>query len=76
MKLFNMIRLEDVSNNSGTGTVAQGCVFDDGTVAMRWLSNYRSTVVFKSLSELKKIHCHKGKTIIEYVDQTFNGGSE
>jgi hypothetical protein len=74
MQLFNMIRLEDVSNNSGTGLVAQGCVFDDGTVTMRWLSKNRSTVVFNSLSVLKKIHCHKGKTIIEYVSQSFNGG--
>jgi hypothetical protein len=71
MRLFNMIRLEDVSNNSGTGIVAQGCIFDDGTVTMRWLSRNRSTVVFNSLAVLKKIHCHKGKTIIEYVSESY-----
>jgi hypothetical protein len=70
MKLFNLIRLMDVSGNSGTGIVAQGVVFDDGTVTMRWLSNkYRSTVVFKSMRELKGIHGHRGKTIIEYIGQ-------
>ncbi|MEN6293755.1 MAG: hypothetical protein ABFD07_17285 [Methanobacterium sp.] len=74
MRLFHMIRLEDVSNNSGTGLVAQGCIFDDGTVTMRWLSRNRSTVVFNSMAVLKKIHCHKGKTIIEYVSENFNGG--
>jgi hypothetical protein len=35
MRLFLLIRNEDVSGVSGTGIVAEGVEFSDGTVAMR-----------------------------------------
>ena len=36
MRTFRLIRDEDPTGISGTGSVAEGVEFDDGTVAMRW----------------------------------------
>jgi hypothetical protein len=58
----------DISGVSGIGVVAQGVEFDDGVAVMRWMTDRRSTVIFKSLEELKEIHGHGGCTTIEFVD--------
>lgn len=67
MKLFDLVRDEDESGVSGTGTVAQGVVFDDGTAVIRWLTKFASTAVYNSVDELIAIHGHGGKTIVRYV---------
>lgn len=36
----------------------QGVVFDDGTTAVRWLTEHRSTSVWASFSELMAVHGH------------------
>lgn len=36
----------------------QGAVFDDGTVAVRWLTAYRSVSIWDSLASLEAIHGH------------------
>lgn len=67
MRPFNLDRLEDESGVSGTGTVAQGVVFDDGTCAMRWLTNKASTAIYDSITDLEAIHGHGGKTKVVYL---------
>lgn len=62
MKTFALHRNEDVSGTSGTGKVAQGVEFDDGTVALRWLTRYRSTAFYANAGDLETIHGHDGKT--------------
>ena len=47
---------------SGTGKVAEGVVFMDGTAVMRWLTEHRSTTVYESAREVVAIHGHGGKT--------------
>lgn len=64
MRAFRLYRIEDVSGVSGTGIVAQGVEFDDGTAALRWLTEYRSTVLYDSLDTLEKIHGHDGRTVV------------
>ena len=65
MKIFYLKRGEDESGVSGTGRVAQGCVFDNGKVSVTWLSEHPSVTVYDSIGEVTAIHGHGGKTIIE-----------
>lgn len=65
-RTFDLVRLQDVSGISGTGIVAEGCVFSDGTTALRWLTEHRSTVVYESAREALAIHGHGGATIFRY----------
>ena len=64
MKIFHFFRHEDHSGVSGTGTVAEGVEFSNGWCALRWLSNKSSFCFYQSLSEVKAIHGHGGKTEI------------
>jgi len=66
MKLFHLERTEDASGVSGIGKVAEGVVFDDGTVVLRWLTDVKSTVVFESIRDVESVHGHEGKTRIVY----------
>lgn len=73
MKRFKLIRDKDVTGVSGTGVVAEGVVFADGTVAMRWISLNASTVIYDDIVAVEIIHNHKGTkneggTHIEFMD--------
>lgn len=47
----------------------EGVVFSDGTVAIRWLTEYRSTSVWSDWESLDKIHGHpEYGTIVEWLD--------
>jgi hypothetical protein len=62
MKIFYLKRTEDESGISGTGRVAQGFVFDNGKVAVTWLSEHPSVTVYDTIGEVHAIHGHGGKT--------------
>lgn len=66
MRTFRLERVIDESGVSGTGIVAQGVEFDDGSCALRWLTKHRSTAVYDSATTLEKIHGHGGKTLVVY----------
>lgn len=67
MKQFHLVRDEDVSGVSGTGVVAEGVQFSDGTVALRWTAGeHRSTVVWNDIKSVEVIHGHNGATRIEW----------
>lgn len=68
MKRFNLVRNEDETGVSGTGLVAQGVEFDDGTCAMRWLTSKASTAVYNDILDLEDIHGHNGKTVVVWID--------
>lgn len=59
---FRMMRDVDVSGVSGTGCVAEGIVFCDGRVALRWLTETGSTTTFDSLDDCMSVHSHDGRT--------------
>lgn len=59
---FFLVRDIDVSGVSGSGRVAEGFVFADGTVALRWLTESPSTALYNSLEDLQNIHGHNGLT--------------
>ena len=62
MKIFYLKRTEDESGISGTGRVAQGFIFDNGKVAVTWLSDHPSVTIYDSIGEVHAIHGHGGKT--------------
>ena len=66
MTKFWLDRKEDASGISGTGPVAQGFVFDDGKVVLRWLTEFKSIGIYDSLSDVEAIHGHEGKTLIRW----------
>ncbi|UAK38388.1 hypothetical protein K8O93_00885 [Gordonia bronchialis] len=63
MRTFTLERGTDVTGISGTGTVAEGIQFSDGTVALRWcVGEHRSTVVWGDIDGVLAIHGHDGAT--------------
>lgn len=69
---FALYHHEDVSGVSGSGTVAHGVRFADGTVVIRWLGNDPSTVVWGSLDAAMRIHGHDGRTQIVWLAAPFS----
>lgn len=63
---FSLVRLDDETGISGTGEIAEGCVFSDGTAVLRWTTKTRSTAIYASMRELIDIHGHGGKTEVRY----------
>lgn len=69
MKLFELRRDEDESGISGTGTVAQGVIFDNGTCVLTWLTEHTSVAVYADIETVHRIHGHNGKTkVIQIAD--------
>lgn len=74
MKLFELRRDVDESGISGTGTVAQGIVFDNGWCALCWLTEHKSMAMYTSIDEVIHIHGHAGKTrVIKVADINMDG---
>lgn len=67
---FHLERDVDISGVSGTGVVAEGVEFSDGTVALRWCSEWPTSVVFhdRGMAAVEKIHGHSGATRIVWDD--------
>ena len=66
MRTFRLIRVEDASGVSGTGSVAEGVVFSDGVCALNWTTRFKSTAIYQSLEVLEAIHGHEGRTRIVF----------
>lgn len=69
MRRFHFHRVEDESGVSGVGIIAEGVVFTDGTVALRWITKFKSTAIYNNMDECEKIHGHNGKTKIIWKDE-------
>jgi hypothetical protein len=68
MRRFFLDRMEDETGVSGSGLVAEGVVFWDGTVAMRWRTGTSSTAVYDCIEDVETIHGHGGKTVVRWED--------
>ena len=70
IRRFVLSRTEDISGVSGTGIVAEGIEFSDGTVALRWTSANPTSVVFhdNGVESVEAIHGHSGATKIVWLD--------
>jgi hypothetical protein len=65
---FVLDRTTDVSGISGTGVVAEGVVFTDGSVVLRWTVALKSTALYENVGDLVDIHGHDGRTHLRWVD--------
>jgi hypothetical protein len=63
-----MVRHSDPSGVSGVGLVAYGVQFDDGHVAVRWVSGSPSTSLWDSVDDLMAVHGHRGATVLHWID--------
>lgn len=68
LKTFELHRVEDETGISGTGIVAQGVVFDDGTCALRWVTAFKSSGIYASMRDVEAVHGHGGKTKVVFTD--------
>lgn len=66
---FHLVRSEDVSGVSGTGIVAEGAQWSDGTVTVRWFGEHSSVVQWRSRDDALAIHGHDGRTRLLWLDQ-------
>lgn len=53
---------------SGTGSVAEGCEFWDGSCVLRWTTEVRSSALYASVDDLEYLHGHNGNTRIKWID--------
>lgn len=67
-RTFELVRHADVSGVSGTGVVAEGCVFTDGSVALRWRGDNPATAVWPDLDSVLAVHGHHGATEVNWLD--------
>lgn len=69
MRRFELHRHRDVSGVSGTGVVAQGVRFADGSVAIRWHGEWATTTIHdRGVDSVEHIHGHGGSTDIVWLD--------
>lgn len=69
MRQFVLNRLEDETDISGTGIVAEGVEFHNGRVALCWLSSPSSIIIHDNMTSVEKIHGHDGKTVVEFLKE-------
>lgn len=65
---FYLQRDTDETGVSGTGRVADGVLWPDGTATVRWRERPASTGVWASLSEVEQVHGHHGMTRVVWID--------
>lgn len=67
-RTFELVRYRDLSGVSGTGVVAEGCVFTDGSVALRWRGNNPATAVWPDVESVLAVHGHQGATEVRWLE--------
>jgi hypothetical protein len=79
---FTLVRRVDVTGISGTGVVAEGVQFSDGTTVLRWLTAGTArpdvvrptTVVHEDVGSVLALHGHGGSSTIEWLDEDRDEG--
>jgi hypothetical protein len=85
-KVFYLVRIEDETGVSGTGIVAEGVRWTDGSVSLRFVSKTPSFINFERVPEgveinrigerhVKMVHGHRGKTKVVWADDEEEVGS-
>lgn len=65
---FQLHRKADPTGVSGTGIVAEGCLFSNNECVVKWLSKRSSTTLYNNISDVEAIHGHEGNTQIVWLD--------
>lgn len=65
LRTFHLQRRVDVTGASGTGRVADGVLWQDGTVTIHWLGDHASYVHWpRGMDSVVAIHGHDGLTTV------------
>ncbi|MGW4719722.1 hypothetical protein [Nocardia sp. NPDC004260] len=75
VRVFQLHRDRDVSGYSGVVVVADGVVWPDGAVSMRWRGEVRTTVEAACIGDIETIHGHDGATRVVMVAAHGKGGA-
>lgn len=70
---FYLQRDVDPTGVSGTGIVADGVVWPDNSVSVRWRGERPSIVFWASFSDVLAIHGHNGATKVVWIDPSSGG---
>jgi hypothetical protein len=65
---FVLDRKEDKTGVSGTGVVAEGILFTDGTTVLRWTGEFGSVVIYRAVEDVIAVHGHRGSTELVWLD--------
>ena len=65
---FILDRIDDETGVSGTGAVAEGCVFSNGRAALTFVVAPGSMLWYLSVDDLMTVHGHGGKTQLVWID--------
>ena len=69
-RLFRLVRHTDVSGVRGTGTLAEGVEWSDGTVALRWRGPWPNTSTWDCVDTVLAVHGTGGRTQIHWSTNT------
>jgi len=68
---FQLVRRVDISGVSGTGVVAEGVQFTDGSVALRWTGATPATSVWDhGIESMLAVHGHGDASVVEWLDHS------
>jgi hypothetical protein len=68
-RVFVLVRDRDPSGVSGTGVVAEGAVWSDGSASLRWRGSFPSIVFWPDgVPAILAVHGHGGATKVRYED--------
>ena len=65
---FYLHRVTDITGVSGTGRVADGILWTDGSADIRWLGDRPSAVHWDRFEDALAVHGHGGATHIVWLD--------
>jgi len=70
MRRFVVYRKEDESGVSGTGYIAEGVEWSDGSMELKWTTRHRLPGHgYPTVKEFLNLHGHDGKTQIIWIDE-------
>jgi hypothetical protein len=69
MKLFNLISLTTRDDYNNWKVEAEGVLFDNGKVVVRWLSDISSIVIHDNIENFRKVSVPKGYRKIGWMSK-------
>ena len=68
IRKFHLWRDRDETGVSGTGKIAEGCLFSNGWVSLAFLTQVSSLAFYFCIEDVEAIHGHKGSTRVVFED--------
>jgi hypothetical protein len=67
-RVFLLVRYRDVSGVSGTGVVAEGIQWTDGSASLHWYGEHPSVTFWQSgIPAIVAVHGHGGDTRVHFL---------